>query len=159
MNRHSVTFYLPSLAFSLIFPGILFSFDTFYFALTQTSCLHTLASLALVLNIHNILSPLLLFCYLFLGLFSFITTGLVTTYLIFISCVFLITKYLSLYSTHTHLLCYLASSLITIVPLLSTPTPLSSYWPICTIGGIAGNLITVYFSLKWSPAVKRGNRS
>lgn len=158
MNRHSLTFYLPSLAFTLIFPCMLFCFDTFYFALTQKPCLHTLASLTLVLSIQSILFPMLFICYLFLGLFSFITTSLVTTYLIFISSIFLITKYLSLYSTHTNLLCYIASSLITVVPLISNQTPLSSYWTICTIGGITGNLITVYFSLKWSPAVKRGNR-
>ncbi len=158
MNRYSVGFYLFSFAPNLLIPFVLFSVDTVCLALSHNDFLHTLASFTLARILQKRVSPLIFFYCILLGISSYLTTGLVASHLAFVVGLFLLAKAFSYYSAHKLIIATTTITLLTLIPLAYSPC-LPSFWLPYTILAFTGNLIVVYFSLKWSPAVKRGNRS
>ncbi len=158
MNRYSVGLYLLSFAPTLIIPLALFSLDTVCLALSHGDFFHTLASFTLARILQKRIPPVVFLCFILLGIFSTITTGLFFMHLAFIGGLFLLAKALSSYSSHKLAIATITSTLLTLIPVIHSSN-LPPFWLPYTILAITGNLITVYFSLKWSPAVKRSNRS
>ncbi len=142
--------------FNIIAPLIFFTIDLITFSLATTPTIHTLAVFTLVFFLQCSFSPLLLLCFLLLAIFSCISTGLAIPYFGLIFGIILLAKAASFYTGHRLLLCTGTVFIITFTSLQTLGTPLSAF---CTMFSITGNLITLYFSLKWFSAVKRGNRS
>lgn len=146
------------MALRLTIPLILFMCDIACLTLFYNDYFHTLAAFTLVGILNQRPSFLILFYLLLLAFFSSLTTGLLITHLAFLTGFFLLAKSISYYSTQKLIIASVTIALITVVPQAYAPH-VYPYWPAYTILATAVNLVVVYFSLKWSPAVKRGNRS
>ena len=140
----------------IIAPLLFFTLDIIALSVAHTATLHTLAVFTLVSFLQPSFSPLLLLCFLLLTLFSCISIGLALPYFGLILGIILLAKAASFYTGHRALLCTGAVFIITFASLHIVGTPFSAF---CTMFSITGNLIALYFSLKWFSAVKRGNRS
>lgn len=145
----------PYLAY--VVPIILFCIDLFMFSLLSTPCLQTVAAYACVQLLYYPCIPPMLFTLLLVSMFSSIATGSFLPYLAYVVGILCFTKATSLYSSHFWIICITSTSAISIYPTMffTYPSPQALY----TIFSIIGNLATVYVSLKWFPAVKRGNRA
>ena len=144
--------FLPTIVAPLLF----FMGDLIALSFAHAPILQTLAVLTLVLFLQSSFLPSLLLCFLLLILFSCISTGLALPYFSLIFGIILLAKAASFYTSHRLLLCVGATLIITFTSLQLMRTPFSAF---CTMFSITGNLIALYFSLKWFSAVKRGNRS
>jgi hypothetical protein len=144
--------FLPNILAPLLF----FTLDLTALSLAHTPTLHTLAVFTLVFFLQSSFSPLLLLCFLLLTVFSCLSTGVAFPYFGLILGILLLAKAASFYTGQRLLLCTAAVLVLTFASLKILGTPLSVS---CTMFSITGNLIALYFSLKWFSAVKRGNRS
>lgn len=140
----------------IIAPLLFFTVDLVALSVAHTPTLHTLAIFTLVFFLQSSFSPLLLLCFLLITVFSCISIGLAFPYFGLIFGIILLAKAASFYTGHRLLLCVGTVLVITFASLQTLGTPLSAF---CTMFSITGNLIALYFSLKWLSAVKRGNRS
>ena len=136
---------------------ILFCIDLFAFSFFSTPCLQTVAAYSCVQLLYYSFIPPMLFTLLLISMFSSIVTGSFLPYLAYVVGMLCFTKAISLYSSHYWIICIASTLAISIYPLtfFTYPSPKALY----TIFSIIGNLATVYVSLKWFPAVKRGNRA
>gem|GEM_PF-5744519 len=141
---------------NIIAPLLFFTLDLIALSLFHAATLHTLAVFTLVAFLQASFSPLLLLCFLLLTLFSCLSTGLALPYFGLILGIILIAKAASFYTGHRLLLCCGTVIIISCASFQTVGTPFSTS---CTMFSITGNLIALYFSLKWFSAVKRGNRS
>ncbi len=157
MNRYSVLLNLPSQALSLSIFIAFFSFDIICVALIHNDSVQTLATFTLVNLLKRECSYGIFFGLFLLGLLSMLSTGLIPMNLSFLIGFFLLAKALSFYSTHTSIIAG-----ITIIGIKLSCFLLSGRLgpkeTACTTLSIFVSLIIIYFSLKWSLAVKQGNR-
>ncbi len=144
--------FLPNIVAPLAF----FTVDLSTLYLARTPTLQTLAVFTLVLFLQPSFRLSLVLCFLLLMLFSCISLGLALPYFCLILGILLLAKAASFYTSHRLALCVGAVFVITFASLRIVGAPFSAF---CTMFSITGNLITLYFSLKWFSAVKRGNRS
>lgn len=140
----------------LIIPIVFFSVDLFTFSFFSLPLLQTTALFSLVFLVTGpfpILAPWFFFL---LGLFSNLCTSHFFPYPLCIAGILLLIKGASLYTNHLPLLFIGATVVMSCASQYVLGVP---FTPSCTIFCLTGNLITVYISLKWFAAVKRGNRS
>ena len=141
---------------SIVIPLLFFTLDLTFSHLAHTPFLQTLAVFTLITFLQPFFSFSLPFSLFLLTLFSCISTGLALPYPALIGGIIFLARTASLYTTHHFLLCVGTTLLFTFSSFSILGVPFSPFY---TISSITGNLIALYFSLKWFSAVKRGNRS
>ncbi len=130
---------------------LFFALDLSTFSFVHTPILHTLPIVTLILFLQHSYPVSLFLCFLLLSIFSCVSTGLALPYLMMIISILLVAKAASFYTTHRMLLCIGTTLIITFFSLYLFGTPFFGSY---TIVSITGNLIALYFSLKWLSAVK-----
>ena len=158
MNRVFIFTLVPFYAFISFITLILFYIDLFLLTFFHTFSISSLIAFTLVQFLYQRFSYFLFLNLVLIALYGFVATGLVIPYLSFFIIISCLAKLISFYSLHRFVICSSAMTLITLYPLLSSPF-LGLTYPLYTSLVITGNLILIYFSLKWFPAVKRSNRS
>jgi hypothetical protein len=141
---------------NIVIPLGFFAIDLASLHLAHTPLLQTLSIFTLIAFLQPFFSFSLPFCFLLLTIFSCISRGLALPYPAMIGGILLLARAASLYTNHRVLLCLATTLIITFASSYTLATPFSPFY---TIVSITGNLVALYFSLKWFSAVKRGSRS
>ena len=137
-------------------PLVFFCIDSLILSLFHTPLLQTTAAGTLAFFLCGSFSFLTPWFLMIVGFFSSLCTGSFFSYLLCVTGILFLAKSTTLYINHLSLILLGTSIILSLASMYLLGAPLTLLY---TIICLAGNLVSVYVSLKCFSAVKRGNRS